>query len=283
MKFKHFLAVVVLFGAMGCQSASPPPTKLSVGAISFGEAEQSVQQYAELKTYLGRELHSLLELEPTYNEIKARQEIENKTWDLVFAPPGLAALAISQSQYIPLFPLTGVLKGRSLIVVRQDSSLATLSQLNGKVVALEQPGSATGYYLPIYNLYGLTLAEVRLAGTPRTVLQWIAEGKVAAGAISLEDFNRYRADFPGVQFRVLYTDTHPVPSGAVLVSSALDSRQQEQIRQALANAPSVIASSAGYIPNAPVPDYTYLLEVVKRVQPIAGRIQQKPAPLYEAK
>ncbi|AFY78416.1 ABC-type phosphate/phosphonate transport system, periplasmic component [Pleurocapsa sp. PCC 7327] len=263
---------------------SPPSSgQLTIGVISFEESDRSVEQYSELKNYLGSVLKSLVELEPAYNELKAIDQIKRKRWDIVFAPPGLAAIAISQAQYVPLFPTEGALKTRSVIIVLKDNPIENLNQLAGKTIALGQPGSATGYYLPIYNLYGLTLAEVRLAATPKNVLELIANREVAAGAMSLAEFNQYRSKFPGVRFRILHTDSHIVPSGAVLVSSDLDPAQKDQIRETLSKVSPAIASSAGYITNAPPPDYQYLIAVVDRVVPIAERIRQKPAPLYEQK
>jgi phosphonate transport system substrate-binding protein len=283
MFLKRFFPFILVIFVVGCQSKSPPPQKFTIGVISLGESEQSIEQYAELDTYLESKLRSLIEFEPTYNEIKAIDQIERKTWDIVFAPPGLAAIAISQSQYLPLFPREGGLNARSVIIVLNDSPFTKISQLSGKVVGLGQPGSATGYYLPIYNLYGLTFAEVRLASTPKDALGWVASGEVAAGAMSLAEFNRYRSEFSNVRFRILYTDAHPVPSGSVLVSPTLEPAQKAKIREALAGVSSSIAASAGYITNAPVPDYQYLIKVVNRVLPIAERIHQKPAPLYEQK
>jgi len=283
MLAKRFLFLSVLLLLIGCNSKTPSSGKLSVGVVSLGETERSVEQYSKLKDYLGSELKTLIELEPTYNELKAVTQIKRKIWDIVLAPPGLAAIAISQSEYIPLFPLEGGLKTRSLIVVLNDSPIKDIRQLSGKIIALTEPGSATGYYLPIYNLYGLTLAEVRLTETPKAVLGAIAKQEVVAGAMSQADFTRYRSDFPGVRFRILYTDAHEVPSGAVLISPNLDDAEQEKIRKALTEVSPAIAASAGYITNAPVPDYQYLIEVVDRVTPIAERIKQKPAPLYEQK
>jgi phosphonate transport system substrate-binding protein len=284
MLLKRFLLLSVLILAVGCRSISPSSSgRLSIGVISFGESDRSVEQYSELKDYLGGELKSLVELEPAYNELKALEEINRKRWDIVFAPPGLAAIAISQAQYMPLFPIEGGLRTRSVIVVLKDNPIEDLRQLAGKTVALGQPGSATGYYLPIYNLYGLTLAEVRFAATPKIVLELIANQEVAAGAMSLAEFNQYRSEFPGVRFRILYTDSHIVPSGAVLVSPDLDPAQKDKIRETLTKVSPAVASSAGYITNAPPPDYQYLIAVVDRVVPIAERIKQKPAPLYEQK
>lgn len=272
------LAIFLILG--GCQSNSSPPGKLSIGVVSFGETERSIEQYAEFKNYLGQQLKSLIELEPTYNELKALQQVERKTWDIVFAPPGLAAIAISQSNYIPIFPLEGTLETRSVIIVLQDSPITNLPQLEGKTLALGQPGSATGYYFPIFNLYGLTLANIRFAATPKEILEWLSKQEVNAGAMSLAQFNRYRSSFPNTRFRVLYTDSHEVPSGAVLISPNLNSEQQKQIQQVLGNVSSAIASSAGYIPNAEPPNYDYLIQVVGRVRQISERVKQKPAPLY---
>lgn len=280
---KRFFLLSILFLLIGCRSSNSSLEQLRIGVVSFGESDRSIERYSELKEYLGSELKSLVALEPTYNEIKAVEQIKRRGWDIVFAPPGIAAIAISQSQYVPIFPLEGGLKSRSLIVVLKDSSITDINQLAGKTIALGQLGSATGYYLPIYNLYGLTLAEVRFAATPKTVLQWVAEAEVDAGAMSQAEYNQYRSSFPNARFRILFTDSHEVPSGSVLVSPNLNPAQQEKVREALTKVSPAMASSAGYITNAPVPDYQYLIQVVDRVTPIAERIKQKPAPLYEQK
>lgn len=274
-----FLLQFVLF-LTACKIAGmPKPKKLTIGEVSYGEDEQSIKQYADLVNYLSKELKTIIELEPVYNEVKALEQIKRKTWSLVFAPPGLAALAISEAQYLPLFPLEGLEKTRSVIVVRQESSIKKLSDLSDQVIALGQPGSATGYYLPIQNLFGLTLAEVRLAPTPKTVLQWIENKNVVAGALSLDELERYRSDFAQTKFRILHTDS--VPPGAILVGPKVEQYQQEQIRKALNSASPTVAAAAGYLPNAKVPDYKQLIEVVARVRQIAKRIKEKPASLYK--
>ena len=281
MLSRHFF-LVSLFSILlwGCQPANAPPSKLSIGVVSLEASDRSIDDYTKLKDYLSGQLNSIVELEPTYNERQALSQIQRQSWDLVFAPSGLAAIAVAQSQYLPIFSLEGGMKTRSVIVVLKSSSLNQLSDLNGKIIALGQPGSATGYYFPLYNLFGLTLAEVRLATTPKTVLSWVAQEEVDAGAMSLAQFNQHRADFLNQQFRILYTDSHDVPSGAVLVAPTMKANQQEQIRQALTEASPGLAASAGYVTNVPVPDYQYLIEVVERVNPLADKINRKPAPLY---
>lgn len=257
------------------------PGRLIVGIVSYGESERSLEDFADFKDYLGSQLKSIVELEPTFNEVKALTQIEERKWDLVFAPPGLAAIAISEENYLPLFPLEGVEKNRSVIIVRDDSPIQQRQDLTGKVVAFGQVGSATGYYLPIYNLYGITLAEARFAPTPKQVLDWLDRKEIAAGALSLADFNRFRLNFPQTKLRILHTDSHRIPPGVMIVGETVERNQQQQIKIKLSEVPPSIASEAGFIPNGKLPDYDYMIEVVERVKPIAERINEKPAPLYE--
>lgn len=283
---RFFLTQLLLLAA--CRSRSiQSQGELIVGTVSYSEGQQTISQYDRFINYLGEKTGSIVRLEPTFNENKALERIRNKAWSLVFAPPGLAAIAISQEQYQPLFPLEGISNLRSILVVLKDSPIRNLKQLGGKTVALGQPGSATGFYFPIYNLYGLTLAEILLAPTPRTVLEWVAEGKANAGALSQKEFNVYKSQLSQAAFQVLYTDPHNVPLGAVLISPTIDSNRQESIRQVMSEASSVLAQETGYIPAGSAPNYRYMTAVVERVRSIfpyelmPGDEQLKPARLFQ--
>lgn len=67
-----------------------------------------------------------------------------------------------------------------------------------------------------------------------------------------------------------------------MIGPDVDDALKEQLLEALESASPRTKRSIGYISNAQPPDYEYLIKVVKRVQPIAQRIREKPAPLYEA-
>lgn len=251
--------------------------KFIVGAVTY-EDNQSNQRYSSLTNYLAATLKTIVELEPTFNEIRALEKIKQKDWALVFAPPGLAAIAISEAQYLPLFTLDGIKSTRSVILVRQESTIKKLTDLANKAVALGQPGSATGYYLPLYNLYGLTLAQVRISPTPKTTLKWLDQGDIAAGALSLADFDLHRLDFPKTKFRILSTNS--VPLGSLLVAPTIERNQQEQIRQALKLASPQIIDAAGYIPNAKLPNYQELIKIINKVRPLAEQLKNQPVSLY---
>ncbi|MEO0801686.1 MAG: phosphate/phosphite/phosphonate ABC transporter substrate-binding protein [Cyanobacteria bacterium J06642_2] len=271
---------IALVVVTGCTNrASSPRGRLLVGVVAYGEEQQSLNRYDRFLTYLGESTQAIIELEPAHNELKAIERIESQTWSLAFAPPGLAAIAIAKAQYQPLFPLQGANTERAAIVVAQESAYQTLAELNGATVAFGQPGSATGYYLPLYDLYGLTLAEARFAPTPKTVLDWIASGEVDAGALSKAEFDRFRLDVTAAPLRVVHTSRN-LPTGVVLVGPTVDRRQQELLRDVMNAAPPAIATEAGYVPNADVPDYRFFIEIVDKVKPIESQIRDRPARLF---
>ncbi len=267
----------------GCNASNPAESnklgKLVIGVVAYGEGGRSVDQYEGFINYLESRIKTLIELEPAYNEIKAVEQIQQQKWALVFAPPGLTAIAVSKANYLPIFPRQGVDNLSSVLVVLKSSPIQKLADLNGKSLALGQPGSATGYYVPLYELYGSTLSEIRIAPTPKTVLEWVAKAEVNVGALAKDEFDRYRSEFRDREFRILHTSRR-LPSGSVLISPNVERNQQQLIQQAMNEAVPTIAQAADYIPNASPPDYKTLISFIEKVKPIEARIQEKPAPLY---
>lgn len=272
-------SLFLLAGCAGSKSTPEELGKLVIGIVAYGEGVLSVERYQKFVSYMGKQTQTIVELEPAFNEVKAIQQIQRQVWSLVFAPPGLAAIA-TQSNYLPLFPLQDINNNRSVLIVLKRSTIKTLKDLNGKVVALGEPGSATSYYVPLYNLYGLTLAEIRTVPTPRTILEAVAKGEVVAGALSIDEFKRYRADFLPVEFRTMYV-SNKVPSGAVLINSSIGRDRQNLIVAAMNQVEPQTAQQAGYIPNAPAPKYQQLVEFINKVKPIETHIHEKPASLYQ--
>jgi phosphonate transport system substrate-binding protein len=252
--------------------------KLVVGIVSYDAGVNLLDKFDRFRDYLATATQTMVELEPAFNELKAIEQIQRRIWSMVFAPPGLAAIAISSQQYLPLFALQGNNNERSLLLVRGDSPIQTLGQLANQIVALGEPGSATGYYLPLYDLYGLTLKEVRFAPTPRAILSWLNQGSIAAGALSEQEFQQYRHEFDQTQFRVLH-QSRTVPASAVLLAPTVDRNQQYQIETAMRNAPSSVIGDAGYIPEAPLPNYDQFIKLVAKVRPLEAKVHQQPAVL----
>jgi phosphonate transport system substrate-binding protein len=277
------LAQLLVFLSVIGGGCAPPettvPDKLTIGIVSYGEQAVSLDKYDRFKDYLAQATKSVVELEPAYNELQAVEQVNRKNWDLVFAPPGLAAIAMGKDLYIPLFSLEGVSNvQRCLLIVPETSLIQNLAGLSNKTLALGQPGSAAGYYMPLYDLYGLTLQEIRFAPTPKTALQWVSDGTVDAIALSERDFDRYRQAFSTTKLRILNT-SRPIPPGLVLLGPNTERNQQEQIQKAMREAPADIISDAGYVPGTPIPGYKQFIEFVGKVRPLEDRVRQKPAVL----
>ncbi|BAY49024.1 hypothetical protein SAMD00079811_66530 [Scytonema sp. HK-05] len=273
------LQMLLFITACAGEETSNQQLELVIGVISYREGKQAIERFARFREYLGEKARAIIQLEPTFNENIAIERIQRHAWSLVFAPAGLAAIASANYQYLPIFPLEMERNSRAIFVVRKDSPVQQLKDLQGKTVALGQPGSATGYYFPLYNLFGFTLAEILFAPTPETVLEWVAQGKAAAGAISLEEFNLYRTKLGNV-FRILFTESQNVPLGAVLIGPNIERNRQELIRNYLKDAPPNLVQDVGYLPNAEPPDYQYMIAVVKRVTAISARLNSKPVRLF---
>ena len=276
-----FLFQSVFLAVIACQSAQKTSAPLLIGVINYDQEQQIINRYQRFSSYLSSVLRAHVEVEPTFNERKALERIQSQTWSLVFAPPGVAAIAIGDFQYLPIFPIQeDATNLRSILVVRKDSPILELKQLEGKTIALGQVGSTTGYYFPLYDLYGLTLAEVLLAPTPKTILEWVAQEKVVAGALSTKEFNIYSPEFRPTEFRIFYNDSHLVPPSTILLAPTLEQNYQNRIIQVMKEAPPDVVQEGGYVPNTSVPDYEYMISVVKRVRAITTNLHNKPAQLF---
>ncbi|NJM70358.1 MAG: phosphate/phosphite/phosphonate ABC transporter substrate-binding protein [Scytonema sp. RU_4_4] len=280
----HFLVLMGLLGT-GCSSKQEDinSEKLTVGVVSYGEGAVSIDKYERFKDYIAKQTHSIVELEPAYNELQALEQIQRKNWEIVFAPPGLAAIAISKELYTPLFSMEGTSRRqRSLLIVRDDKPIKKIADLANKTVALGIVGSATGYYVPLYDLYGLTLAQIRFAPTPKTVLQWLSEDSVDAGALSQTDFELYQREFSTTKFRILHT-SRSIPPAVVLLAPTVERNQQQQIQKAMNQAPGDIVADAGYIPAAGVPNYEQFIKLIDKVRPLEAQVKKTPAVLLNQK
>jgi phosphonate transport system substrate-binding protein len=274
------LQMLFLMAACGVQETSTKQLELIVGVVNSGDETKIIEKFSRFRTYLGEKIQTVVQLEPTFNESAAIERIKRQSWSLVFAPPGLAAFAIANYQYEPIFPLEINVNSRAILVVPEDSKLQKIKDLKGKVIALGTPGSAAGYYFPLNNLYGLTLKEVLFASTPKTVLEWVSQKKVEAGALSLGEFNLYRTLFTNTDFRILFTDPKIVPVGSILIGKNVDRTKKDLIRKYLREASPVLIQELGYVPNGEIPDYSYMISVIQKVAPLDKRLRSQPVRLF---
>ena len=150
VNYVHKILLVIFF-SLFTSSCTPrssiDPEKLTIGVVSYGEQTVSIEKYQDLQEYLARKTHSIVEFEPAFNELQALEQIQRKNWSIVFAPPGIAAIAMARELYTPMFPLEKISNlERAVIVTKADNDINNLGDLAYRTIALGKQGSAAGYY-----------------------------------------------------------------------------------------------------------------------------------------
>ena len=98
----------------------------------------------------------------------------------------------------------GIAEYRSLLFTSKENGIVRLEELRGKIIAFEDPGSTSGYFLPKLFLLkkGFSVAQKAgreakvspveigyiFAGTEKNIVNLVIQRKVAAGAFSNDDF-----------------------------------------------------------------------------------------------
>ncbi|MDP2939916.1 MAG: phosphate/phosphite/phosphonate ABC transporter substrate-binding protein [Candidatus Omnitrophota bacterium] len=146
----------------------------------------------------------------------------------------------------------GIPTYHSVIFARKDSNINSLKDLKGKVIAFEDTGSTSGYFLPKTTIIKEGLEMVRLdkytqkppadkvgycfAGGEINISHWVHKGLVDAGVLSNEEYeepDEVPAGFIS-DFKVIY-ETEDVPRNLILVRGDMEPKLQEEIKNILLN------------------------------------------------
>ncbi|HKY09132.1 MAG TPA: PhnD/SsuA/transferrin family substrate-binding protein, partial [Candidatus Binatia bacterium] len=136
---------------------------------------------------------------------------------------------------------------RSVIFARKESGLAQLKDLRGKMIAFEDPGSTSGYFLPKVFLLkqGFSVQEKGglnskvssgeigyiFAHSADAIAAFVLEGKTAAGAFSTDDFARL--DETNKKLISTVGETESVPRHLVSVRKDLPDPVVKRLRDIL--------------------------------------------------
>jgi len=122
---------------------------------------------------------------------------------------------------------------RSIIIVRQDSSIQTLADLKGKSFAFGDPHSTSGNLIPRDYLYrhGITLFDLKnfsTLGSHDAVAKDVLKGKFAAGAV--KDVIAYRYQSHGLRFLAF---SEPIPAVPIVVTKDTSPALVAAVKKAL--------------------------------------------------
>ncbi|MGB5133786.1 MAG: PhnD/SsuA/transferrin family substrate-binding protein [Prochlorococcaceae cyanobacterium] len=228
---------------------------LRVGLMDLQEGQEgginqifSDDDIEGLRTLLMQASQCEVQLEPLSSTERARSKLAARGWDAAFLPPGLSAFALSQTAgYSPLRILGGRQTARSSILVLDSSRFRSLADLQGSSVGLLPRGSLTGFYLPLYNMHGLTLSRVSFGLNYADLLNKLEKGEVAA--IAWDE----SLPPPSLAVRRLMVDSHAIPLGALVLSGGLTESDYVPFLKALdassGQMPPAIGYAAGILPD----------------------------------
>lgn len=147
----------------------------------------------------------------------------------------------------------GVPEYHSVVFTKKDSTIKELSDLKGKVIAFEDPGSSSGFFLPHRALTtaGLKTADIGLpdgetslppgidvgyvfARTEANIPVWVDEGRVDAGAFGNTDWSDDEIVFPEIRKRLrILHKTQSYPRALMLVRNGLDPTVKKRLKKVL--------------------------------------------------
>ena len=255
---------LTIFGMVACSppsstsqneisEATPPPApeKTIVLADISDNPQKKIRRFQPLANYLAANLSDFdrgtVKIAPDMETLIAW--LKSGEVDIYVDSPYPAMLAMNGADAKPI--LRRWKKGQaeyfSLIFTIRDRDINSLSDLQGKTIALEQPFSTTGYMLPLGELLASGLNPIEKSLPTSSVpdnavgyvfseedensIEWLLSGKVAAAAIDNRNFEKLS---PEIKEQVIVlAETEKIARNLVLVRGDLPPDKIEAISSVL--------------------------------------------------
>lgn len=152
-------------------------------------------------------------------------------FDFVYMNPYFMVVGEEAGRYVPLVRDKAALRG--ILVVRKDSPIKKISDLNGKVVAFPTPNAIGASLLMRADLERLfsTFVKPVYVKTHSSVYLHVVQGLAAAGG-GVEKTLQEQAEAVRGALRVLYT-TRDMPSHPIAAHPRVKIDDREKVRRAL--------------------------------------------------
>ncbi len=183
----------------------------------------------------------------------------------------------------------GVAKYHSVFFALQDSEIASVDELSGRLIAFERDFSTSGYLLPKSELlkrgYQMTALSGRRGEVPRSrigyvfsnddtnTVFWVLQGEVAAGVVDSETFREIAESRPNT-FKIIGR-TESVPRQVIGYRSGLDSTisqalTEQLLKMHLSEAGKAVLKSAktarfDHLPDGPEPTFERMSQILTRL------------------
>lgn len=257
--------IALLLAVIGCSAEAAPalaPTaapaatqEIVLGKISDDPAEE-ISDWQPLADYLAA---NLSQFGIGAGKVKVAPDVETMAgWlatgqvDLFFDNPYSALTVSDQSrgQILVRRVKTDAEEKHAVIFTTAESGITSLDQLRGRLIAIEEPESASGFMLPVAYLVEAGLKPAHKTSLDAAVAAdevgylfslddnntalWVLSGKVAAGSVDNETFAEVKETNPtGL---IILAETEPITRDQLgVISSKTDSTVTEAAKTLLLN------------------------------------------------
>lgn len=240
-----------------------------------------LQDYLEeqLKKEVGKEVSVEFEyIEHEFDEdpLKtAKQRIRDREWDLVFtAISTLSSLSVDNDyEFVArMFPKRPNVV--SALFVKKESSISEIYEIDQTTkVNLVESIEPAFFYLPIYDLYGLTM-NLTLDKSPRSIPPKVKQELIDVGVAPYEQVKR------DPDLKVIHI-FRKLPFSGVYISPNVRQKDRERLESILLNAPSELKEAGKYGLGEEI-DFEEYNKILKKVDEIVEctNLENNPVKLY---
>ncbi len=286
MRYSRRAALTVTTALLlgGCTVISPLPDRdLTFGFTPVLSESEMRAEFEPLMTYLSQAIGRKVTLYIAKNYGDLRTQMESGTVDIGSYSPFayVDATRGGKIRIIGQSILAGSATYRGLVIVRKDSGLRSIADLEGKRFAFVDAKSASGYVYPRAMLVEAGVnperyfKETVFAGGHDKVIDAVLGRRVDAGAIYDGALDVAKAKGLPIAELATVSSTDPIPHDAIAVRSGMDEALVGKIQAALValdKSPAgkaVIAHSKKKLTGHVIAD-DGLFDVVRRTARIAG-------------
>ncbi|MFA6022183.1 MAG: phosphate/phosphite/phosphonate ABC transporter substrate-binding protein [Rhodospirillales bacterium] len=217
------------------------PQKLVIGLLP-GESAPTVMRLNEpLRAYLEKRLNMPVEMMVGANYAATGEALRFGRLDIAYLGPVTYLLRARSAQLQPFARPSHEVVGPTFtaaIIVPADSPAKTLADLKGGEIALGDPASTSGTWVPRYELLDAGLVSgrdytLRVLGAHDNVALAVANKKVTAGGLSMPVYKRLLKEGKiDAKATRLLVESRPIPEYMWTFREGLDPAFKEEIRKA---------------------------------------------------
>ncbi|HTM10531.1 MAG TPA: phosphate/phosphite/phosphonate ABC transporter substrate-binding protein [Verrucomicrobiae bacterium] len=249
-RLTFFLPVLIalIAAAPPAQSAARDAKTIALGFVSEKPPEEVEAHLKDFAVYVGKKLNleGKVITAPTVSQLA--KDIEQRRVDFYMDSPYPTYLINRQGTAMLLLRRwkSGMAEYRSIVFAKKDGPVKKLDDLKGKLIAFEDPGSTSAYFLPKVFLMkkGMRLTEKAGPLSPvaaketgyiftysiATTVDLVLSGKAGGGAFSNDDFARIGDRQAQI---VKLAETAPFPRNLVSVRKDLDPALVKRLKEVL--------------------------------------------------